>query len=152
MGRRGPKPKTLEELKLVGSHHTSDRKGEIPIVSGEPEPPEWLDELGLAHWHRMVERLRNQNLLSESWRESLAIYCHAYGEFERLREQCGSQPEVLTTEKGYAYRNPLFAFRDSARDCFLKLGREFGFTPASKTGIRTEHGQAKNRKGHIKSA
>lgn len=152
MGRRGPKPKTLEELKLVGSHHISDRKGEIPIVSGEPEPPEWLDELGLAHWHRMVERLRNQNLLSESWRESLAIYCHAYGEFEQLVNECQNAERICYTDKGYAHVNPLFQQKDRAWERVVKIGRDYGFTPASKTGIKTEQGQAKNRKGYIKTA
>lgn len=148
----GRPKRTAEELRVVGSSEQYRRRGEVPVVEGEPEPPEWLDERGCAQWGRMVQRLRNQGTLSEHWRESLAAYCEAWSEYERLVSECAEQPLVVYGKSGAPYANPLFGAKTKAWERVLKLGREFGFTPASKTGIRLEPGLPKNRKGYIKRA
>lgn len=152
MGQRGPRPQPAEILRLTGSHHTSDRKDEIPILPGEPEPPDWFDDRHLAHWERLTARLRNQNILSESWREPLTTACEAWVEYEALVMKCRDEPYTVMSEKGGVYVNPMYGMKNKAWDRVVKISKEFGFTPASKTGIRTEPGQAKNRKGYIKRA
>lgn len=138
MGRAGPKGKPVERLKLVGSSEASRRKEEPVIVEGDPEPPVWLSESGLAQWSRMVERMRGMQYLSPMWRESLAQFCEAWAEYEALILECLGQPMVVFGKNDAPYMNPLFSAKSKAWDRVLKMGREFGYTPASKADVKTE--------------
>lgn len=151
MPNQHPK-RPVETLKLLGSSEQYRRRGEVALIEGEPEPPEWLDESGQKQWARMVVRLRNQSILSENWRETLAAYCEAWSEYEALVLACRGQPLVCIGKSGAPYANPLFTAKARAMEQVLKLGKEFGLTPASKTGVRLEKGLPKNRKGYIKRA
>lgn len=135
MGLRGPQPTPTALLTLTGSHHRCDRPGEPEVPFGVPDCPEWLSDGAKVRWAEMVERLRGMNLLSPNWRDSLAQYCDVSDQYERLAAACLKEEFVMFSDKGAPVKNPLFALKDSAFDRMLKLGREFGFTPASKTGL-----------------
>lgn len=138
MGRAGPKGQPVEKLKLVGSSEVSRRKKEPGIVAGDPEPPDWLSESAMKQWGRMVERMRGMQFLSPMWRESLAQFCEAWAEYESLILECQGQPMVVYGKNDAPYLNPLFAAKAKAWDRVLKMGREFGYTPASKADVKVE--------------
>jgi len=142
MAGKGRPPRPLEVLRLQGSHHTSERKGEVAIVPGDPVKPANLGEYGSALWDRQVDRLRNQGILSPAWQESLAALCERWQRYQTLVTECRLRD----------IDDPLWKQCKEAFDDFMKVAREFGLTPASKTSVRTEPGLPKNRKGYIKRA
>lgn len=93
-------------------------------------------------WDRMTERLRNQGIISPAWQETLAAVCERWERYETLAIQC----------RGVVINDPLWKQCKEAFDDFIKVAREFGLTPASKTSVRAEPGLPKNRKGYIKRA
>lgn len=142
MAGKGRPPRPLEVLRMEGSHHASERHGEVAIIPGEPQKPSGMRAAASAMWDRMVERMHNQGILSEMWREPLIALCQQWDRYETLTAEC------LLRE----IDDPLWEKRDKAYDAYVKLARDFGQTPSSKTGIRTEPGLPKNRKGYIKRA
>ena len=142
MGQRGPKPKPAEMLRLMGSHHQYDRRDEVAIVEGEPTKPQWLGRRASEMWDRSVTRLRNQGILSAAWQESLTALCERWERYESLAIQC----------RRLADDDPLWKQCREAFDDFVKIAREFGLTPAAKTGVRKGEGLPANRKGYIKRA
>ena len=146
MGKRGPQPEPAEVLRLRGSSHQYERKGEPSPPSGDPAPPDWLLPGALAMWHRMVERLRGMQVLSPNWAEGLAAFCEAWDEYERLVAECQQTPFTTLTTKGAVVRHPVFRMRDDAFQRALRLGARFGWTPADKTGLRVEKQEQATKK------
>lgn len=149
MGKRGPKPSAVEHLRLTGSRHAYDRKGEPDLIHGDPVPPEWLSDRAIVQWNLMVERFRGMQILSPGWRESLAMFCEAWAEYEELVIECNDAERVVLSAKGMHHINPLFQAKTKAWESVLKLGREFGFTPASKADIRKETKPQENSKSRF---
>jgi len=135
MGKRGPKPETVERLRLLGSSAQYKRQGEPAIVPGEPVKPAGLGEHGSGLWDRQVERLRNQGIISPAWQETLAVLCRLWDEVNESLTDGSERKERIATMQA-----------------FWKAAQDFGLTPSSKAGIRTEPGLPKNRKGYIKRA
>lgn len=143
MGQRGPKPRPAELLRLMGSHHQYDRRDEVPLVESEPVKPQWFGRRASEMWDRMVERLRNQGILSAAWQEPLTNLCDRWARYETLAIECSRR----------GIDDPLWKQCREASDDFIKIAKEFGLTPASKPNVRkTEPGLPKNRKGYIKRA
>lgn len=146
MGRAGPKAKPVERLKISGSSEVYRRGDEPEAIDGEPDPPEWLSESGREQWFRMCDRMRGMQFLSPMWRESLAQFCEAWSEYEQLIHECKSQPMVVYGKNDAPYMNPLYSAKSKAWDRVLKMGREFGYTPASKADVKVERKAQKSNK------
>lgn len=122
MGRRGPKPQPVERLKLIGSDEQYRRQGEVSIVDGEPVKPRGLGVEASSMWDRMIERLRNQGIISPAWQETLTVLCKLWQEVcDAMNDPECERKELLTVIAA-----------------FWKCAADFGLTPAAKTGIRTE--------------
>lgn len=93
--------------------------------------------------------MRGMQVLSPQWRESLAQFCDAWSEYERLVIECLSAPFIVTGSKDNAIANPIFGLKRKAWDAVLRMGREFGYTPASKADIRAETKPQKNEKSRF---
>ena len=134
MGRRGPKKTPTAILKLRGSHHLSDRKGEALDVPGDPVRPAVLDGDGeaCAMWDRMCSRMRGQQILSEAWAETLGALCLAWGRLVRAEVEAAGQP--LVNDDGR--KNQVHSIAREIRDEFSRLARDFGLTPASKADVK----------------
>lgn len=135
MGRRGPRPVPTERLKLVGSRHAYDRKNEPAAILGDPVMPDWLPDGAKLQWRIMVDRLRGMQVLSAGDREALSQFCCAWSEYERLESVCRTAEFTVETARGGVMANPIFGMRDKAWDRVLKMGREFGYTPAARADI-----------------
>jgi phage terminase small subunit len=121
VGKRGPKPRTAETLRLHGSNEQYNRQGEVAVIEGEPTKPSGLGEHGAAMWDRMVERLRNQGIISPAWQETLTVLCRLWDEVNAAMVDGSERRELLAVVAA-----------------FWKCAADFGLTPAAKTGIRTE--------------
>ena len=137
MGKRGPQRTPTSELAKRGSWlaKTDERKNEIDIAipSAIPEPPAWLG--GKAHdiWTELAAHLHSSGLLTNIDTHTLALFASRLAEYLELVEH------VKALEMGECKLDistkDLLKARDAASTDTLRLAREFGLSPSSRSGL-----------------
>jgi len=141
----GPAPTPTPILEARGSPVGAARR-----KAGEPRPrvkhpacPRWLGREAKAEWRRQVKQLDALGLSAEVDRALLAAYCDAWGELVTL-------DALLTKAGGVKEKNwRILLQKGRAREQVLKLGQQFGFSPASRTRVRAS---APEVEGHDRSS
>jgi P27 family predicted phage terminase small subunit len=135
---KGRKPLPTELKILTGN------PGKRPLNENEPkpdvaipEPPEFLSEIALEEWHRLVPELEKLGLISHLSRATIASYCQAFSRWQEAEEHLREEAYVLMGEKGGVYQNPWLAIANKAMEQLLKIGAEFGMTPSSQSRVTT---------------
>lgn len=104
-----------------------------------PTCPSFLKGEAKREWNRQVSNLKDQSILSDTYRNSLAIYCQAWGEYYdiqmALEGKLLNQPEegVILPKAEVKILGPM---RKSALEVLFKLGPQFGWTPSSKADLK----------------
>lgn len=111
--------------------------------------PDWLSDGARRQWLVMVDRLRGMQVLSQGDREALAQFCAAWDQYERMEQQCQVAEFVVPGSRGGMVANPIFGMRDRAWDRVLKMGKEFGYTPAARADIGKVRTAQKTNKGRF---
>ena len=139
MGRRGPPPTPTPILEARGSWRAKARDGEPRLPLSAPACPGWLSAEAKEEWRRQIAQLKQMGCIARCDRAALSIYCEAWAEFERATRQLeGGMLIAAGKDDSEIAPHPLMAIRDRAADRVLKLAREFGFTPSSRTQLRGE--------------
>lgn len=136
MGQRGPAKKPAA-AKQRDKTYRADRDGGVNLPANIPPVPEWLGAEGREEWARRAPQLEKAGLLSEVDQVTFGIYCQAYEQLVRsLGEINGKHGGYTTfTDKGNIIQHPAVSIMHKARADLLKLGREFGMTPSSRSGL-----------------
>lgn len=138
MGRRGTKPTSTKDLEARGSWRAKLREGEPQPSSDRPACPEWLAGEARDEWDRQIVDLESRGLLSSSYGAALAMFCAAWGEYvgavKRI-EGRGENGRYTVGSKGNLMVHPDVRILEANRDAATRLGKEFGFTPASVIGL-----------------
>ena len=127
----GP-PKTPATLTLLRGNPGHERKRppepQPAILAECPPPPNFLADYAAEEWHHVAPELHRLGLLTVLDVSMLAAYCCSYARWRWAEELLPS-----TTDRKAC---SLFAriSRDSA-DTMLRIGREFGMTPSSRSHI-----------------
>lgn len=103
------------------------------------EPPKFLDAEAQTEWRRLSPALCAQGLLSEADCATFGAYCSAYSDWVRAGlklQESGDLQERLHT----VGLSPVVKMKREAEAAMVRWAREFGFTPASRTGIVTPVG------------
>jgi P27 family predicted phage terminase small subunit len=137
MGKRGPKPTPTNNLKLRGSWRADLREGEPVAPNGAPRCPSKLDAVGKEEWRRIVPLLQGMGILSLVDKAELAQYCQAWSDFWTATEKVREMGETFTTPQGYIAKNPWVTIKHEASLRLHKFCAEFGFSPSSRSQIRT---------------
>lgn len=118
---RGPKPKSVEELRLSGSWRAAYR-AEIQPQDGEVEPPVYVvaSPAAYACWVRVLPLLQVQNAGKPIDVSAFSRYCMLTAEVESFAARSG---ELSTREINTMLR---------VGSEMLRIEREFGMTPASR--------------------
>lgn len=115
-------------------------KQEAPAIAEAPPAPGFLKGEAKREWNRQIENLRDQNLLSRTYRNALAIYCQAWGEYYEISRAMEDGLLVLDEDLGElvpaANIRKLLDVRKQALECLLKIGPQFGWTPATKPNVK----------------
>ena len=137
MGKRGPQKTPTVELAKRGSWlaKTTERQNELEIVAPAtiPAAPAWLG--GPAHdiWEHIAPELHANGLLTNVDVHILGLFCARMGEYLKLADQ------VEQVQRGELdldiQMNDLIKARDTASTDALRLGREFGSSPAARAGL-----------------
>lgn len=143
MGLRGPPPTPTVILKARGSRLADQRRGEPKPDVEKPTCPPWLGKEAKAEWKRQVKQLERMGLIAQVDRALLTSYCEAWGEFVAL----AAEVEKQVKEIGYAavIGQGLMAAKNKAAERVLKIAQQFGFSPSSRTRLRTPEKPAATR-------
>ena len=118
--------------------------GKRALPKNEPKPdaasvacPAWLDGEASAKWKTLAPHLKKLGLLTALDLDQLAVYCRAYAEYRHAEAEIDKLHGKLieTTESGRSFRNPYLEISKNAWKQMLKIGAQFGFTPASRADI-----------------
>jgi P27 family predicted phage terminase small subunit len=136
----GPKPKS-PTLKAVEGN-----KGRRPIVpipqfeTGDPTPPEWLNESAKREWDRLAPTLTERGLLTEAFLTSFAMYCMAWATIEEIYKKIEAMDNLeLAIAKGYI--NALNKTSKQMHDAVQK----FGLSPVDVCRIKGIEPPKKNK-------
>lgn len=135
MGRRGPVPMPKALKKRRGTYRPSRAAKdamELPVET--PDVPEWLDDEGRKEWARVVPMLEEAKVLSAIDRVALGNYCAAVSLAIKATREYQKYGVALTKNKR-VYTHPMIKVAQEARAQALRIGAEFGLTPASRTRV-----------------
>lgn len=123
-----------------------------PAVPAEaPDKPGWLDEQAVQEWDQLIPDLLKLGLITRLDGQALAQYCEAvceYRKFTQLIRQFNADNahvqhagDVQTYRTGAKNLSIWRTLRNDAQRRADELGRQFGFTPMSRRGLRPQSPQ-----------
>lgn len=154
---RGRKPKP-SALKVVTGQDRADRmpKGEpspVVIMGDLPTPPAHLDEYAVAEWNKVCGALFRCNILTEIDGSVLAMYCQAYGRWQKAEEAIQELAKedkmngglMLMTTNGNWVQNPMVGTANTAMRDAVKYAAEYGLTPSSRVRLGVDADDANKK-------
>jgi len=141
----GRKPKPTNIIRLEGN------PGKRPLNDREPQPkteipdcPEFLNEVAKAEWNRMAPHLKTLRLITQIDMAALAGYCHYYAIWKDASEKLADD-YISISDKGNEFQNPLVGTMNTAFANMLKCMVEFGMTPSSRSRLKVEPNDKKQK-------
>ena len=141
MGSRGPTP-TPTPIKLDrGSWRgVSESKKCVTAQTGKPRCPAWLDPKAKQAWKAIIPELEKLGVIATCDGKALALLCEAFAEWKNAKEKVSKMGEVIPIKNPdgslkYLQQNPYVSIARKSGSDLLRLLREFGLTPASRTRI-----------------
>jgi P27 family predicted phage terminase small subunit len=146
MGARGPK-KAPTPVKRARGTYRADRDAGVEVKAGEPPRPAWLSEPAAALWRELAPQLVRENLLTPLDGLVFALLCDTWSTFRACHEWIAGDCERMFTSartvdkegeehEGSVYQHPIVSVWHKSRNDLLRLSREFGMTPSSRSGMR----------------
>ena len=135
MGARGVRPAPTA-LKVVRGDRPSriNRNAPPTVPPGEVAPPEWLTEVALDVWHRLLPQLDQKRIVDAAHLEFFAQGCQAVAMFQDAARRVNEGGIVVKTDHGMV-KNPAFQVMRDSFTMTLQWSREFGLTPSAQSGI-----------------
>lgn len=140
MSNLGRPKKPLQQKMLEGGRIRAD-KGEdingvqVPLVM--PPCPQWMGKLARKHWETLGPELVSAGLLSKVDGDVFAMHCDdvtSYGEVRKKLEKLDDW--ISTTPNGFEVQAAYLQILNKLHDRIIKTAREFGLTPASRSGMK----------------
>jgi P27 family predicted phage terminase small subunit len=145
MGKRGtiPQPTALKIAK-------GDRKDRInfdepqPNVPQKPDPTQPVSAKIRAHFDILATRLQRQRVLTENDIELLTMFVIEHNGYEENYKIVQEEGSVIVNVQGNKVISPhAYLMQKHLAQC-ITLAKHFGFTPASRTDIKTIDKQQTN--------
>lgn len=138
MGRSGPRPKPTALKRLEGK--PKKKRNEPKPTADGLRVPGHLDKDAKLCWSRIVPQLKKLGVATKIDRDSLEIYCTTFSQFRQYQRTIRKEGPVqkIFNEDGslkYAQERPEIRLAKNAADLMLKIQREFGMTPSSRSTI-----------------
>ncbi|QHB37231.1 terminase small subunit [Gordonia phage Gudmit] len=114
-----------------------------PFKRVPPKAPEWLSGEARAEWDRVVPELTRLNLLKESDRATLAVYCETWVTWCEARRDVRDNGFSITntstrkdgSESEWVTKNPAVAVMETAANQLRAYATEFGLTPSAESKL-----------------
>ena len=114
MGSRGPAPTPTAILAARGSWRANIRPGEPEPPAPSLRPPKWISEPARKLWRQLAKELADIGVFKATDRHMLAVLCETYATWR-------------ATDDDKA--------KEKWTGVLLRLAREFGLTPSSRSGL-----------------
>lgn len=145
MGR----PRKPTKLKaMAGAYEKNPKrrpKHEPEPPTGDAKPLAEIHEDGSRMWSHLAEWMRQMSLCSPVYAGAMQLLAEAYDDYYRLRRDVyeeGFVIDQITQFGAKPIRNPKAVEMHAARDKVMRLLIEFGLTPAAKSKVQAEGGEA----------
>ncbi len=131
---RGRKP----QPSLVATLHGNPGRRKRPAHEPQPtvatvyEPPAHLGEDARIEWTRLTTELRALGIITVLDLGLLAAWCTAWGDYVQAERELRREGLVVESRDRGPVRNPWFLVRNKAIEQMLRIGSEFGLSPASR--------------------
>lgn len=143
MGVRGPAAKPTQLKMIQGNPGKRQLNNDVKFSASDkvPEPLKHLDKIAKKEWKRLAPVVFKVGLLTEGDLAAFGSYCSAYSTWyhaeKNLQAAMSENGGVMTfvTDKGYQQQIPEVGIVNQARLNMVKIAREFGLTPSSRSGI-----------------
>lgn len=134
---KGGRPRLPDETKKLKGTLRKDRTAkQKPVFTGKADCPPWLGERAALEWERVAPQLERLGMLTVADLAMFAAYCQAFGDYVDLTVEIGNlEATTFKTPKGHMQSIPQVTQRREAYRQMKECAREFGFTPASRSGI-----------------
>lgn len=133
----GPTKKPTQFYKDNGTYR-ADRHDSPSLPIGCPSPPDDMSADAMEHWTVLVPMLVQAGYLSENDFLSLRMLCDSYVRYQRASRELETHGYVITqlTTSGETQKlNPVVSLVKSSWTEVVTLSKQFGLTPASRTGM-----------------
>ncbi len=144
-----PVPTAIREVRGNPRRHPLPENEPMP-TTGIPERPDDLDDVAAAAWDRLAALLDGMHVLTVADGEALAHLCMDISMLEDAAQTLKNLPvpklgsRLLTKSgNGVVTISPLYRIVHAQRKAIREWLREFGLTPASRTGVKTIDGKSK---------
>jgi P27 family predicted phage terminase small subunit len=144
MTKRSTRKKPQALKKLQGTYRP-DRDGgaDDALSDKKPNCPAWLSKEAKSEWRRIANDLHDAGLLKYVDRAALAAYCEAYGRWQQAEKLVQEKGLLVKTKNGNVIQSPAVGVANVAMRDMLKLLKEFGMTPVSRSRLPAKAGEKK---------
>jgi P27 family predicted phage terminase small subunit len=129
-------------VKILKGTFRPDREPDAPwIAEAEmPDPPDYLTDVALAEWHRLVPKLFRQGVICDADAGALAIHCMTFAEMvdaealfaDARNRQPKSRGLIRKSKNNEVLFNPLWNIVRSARREYWKSCAVLGLSPTDR--------------------
>jgi len=102
---------------------------------GTPDDPEYLCDLALAEWNRIVPLLNATRILSLTHEKTLAAYCDCVADVEIASKELTRDGQTILDSTGKKINHPAWERKRDARAQMLRYASEFGLTPSAQSKV-----------------
>ena len=139
MPGRPRKPTKLHVLQGTFRGHRHDKE-ELTLTEVPPDYPAPRDvrlkPIALAKWKQLLSPDYWGRILTMADLPALARYCVHHARFCKAQREIASEGEVLTDEKGKAYKNPWVMILRETSEAMHKIETQFGGMPAARGKVQ----------------
>ncbi|NQV57116.1 MAG: phage terminase small subunit P27 family [Rhodospirillales bacterium] len=134
MRGRKQKPTAVKLYQGNPGKRPLNRHEPLPPI-GAPECPAEVSDAARVEWDRIVADLTQLNMLTSLDRAALAAYCEAYAMWTEAITAIHKFGTIVKSPTGYPMQSPYVSIANRQAEIMLRIGSEFGFTPASRSRI-----------------
>jgi len=136
------RPKLTAEEKTKRGTIKKSREKQIASVELEPtflvsdlEPPKKLGTHATLVWRKTIPELKKNGLLAVIDVDLLVAYCCEMGRYNYSVQVMEKRPPVYKSKTGHEQVDPWFTVAQKSIDMALKIGQNFGITPAARSKV-----------------
>ena len=126
MGKRGPAPTPTKVLADRGSWLAKTRKDEPDCVEPTLAHPKGMKCAAKRHWNEYIHVLDQMGIISQDDLSNFRILCEIWADYLKVMKSDPGNHKLLS----------------SLRGDYLKISKEFGMTPASRTGVKGKNSKS----------
>jgi len=130
-------PRNVSRSEQLNPLSTNETWVVLPSIA--PTPPEWLNDIARKEFCRVVEELKEANILTKVDTTMLAAYCQTYSQYFELTQKLCIQGYIMENGR----ENPLCKVMARILTQMTRLAQQFGLSPRGRSLIKP------NAKGEI---